>query len=49
MLSSIAPYTIGALSLHRGLSGAFLVCAVSFLLAACTSLFLPETRGQELA
>jgi MFS family permease len=48
MLSSIAPYVIGALSLHRGLSGAFPVCAISFLLAAFTSLFLPETRGKEL-
>jgi MFS family permease len=48
MLSSIAPYVIGALSLHRGLSGAFVVCAAGFLLAACTSLLLPETRGQHL-
>lgn len=48
MLSSIAPYTIGALSLHRGLSGAFMVCALSFLLAAITALFLPETRGRDL-
>jgi MFS family permease len=48
MLSSIAPYVIGALSLHRGLSGAFPVCAVSFLLAAFTALLLPETRGKEL-
>ncbi len=48
MLSSVAPYVIGALSLHHGLSGAFLVCAVGFLLAACTSLLLPETRGKVL-
>ncbi len=48
MLSSIAPYVIGALSLHRGLSGAFVVCSVGFLLAACTALTLPETRGREL-
>jgi MFS family permease len=48
MLSSIAPYVIGSLSLHRGLSGAFVVCAVGFLLAAITSLLLPETRGQHL-
>jgi MFS family permease len=48
MLSSIAPYVIGALSLHRGLSGAFFVCAISFLMAAFTALMLPETRGQEL-
>ena len=49
MLSSIAPYVIGALSLHHGISGAFFVCAISFLLAAFTSLLLPETRGRELA
>jgi MFS family permease len=48
MLSSVAPYAIGALSLHRGLSGAFVVCAVGFLLAAVTALLLPETRGLEL-
>lgn len=49
MLSSIAPFVIGTLSLHRGLSGAFVVCAVSFLLAAFTALVLPETRGKELS
>ena len=48
MLSSIAPYVIGALSLHRGLSGAFVVCGVGFFLAACTALLLPETRGRAL-
>ncbi|HEY3927625.1 MAG TPA: MFS transporter [Candidatus Koribacter sp.] len=48
MLSAIAPYVIGALSLHHGLSGAFVLCAVGFLLAACTALLLPETRGQDL-
>jgi MFS family permease len=47
-LSSIAPYVIGALSLHRGLSGAFFVCAIGFLMAAFTALMLPETRGKEL-
>jgi MFS family permease len=49
MLSSIAPYVIGTLSLHRGLSGAFVLCALGFLLAACTSLLLPETRGLPLS
>jgi MFS family permease len=49
MLSCVAPYVIGTLSLHRGLSGAFLVCSVSFLLAAGTALLLPETRGVSLA
>ena len=48
MLSSIAPYVIGALSLHRGLSGAFFVCSIGFLLAAFTALLLPETRGRTL-
>ncbi len=49
MLSSIAPYVIGALSLHRGLSGAFFVCSAGFLLAALTALLLPETRGLPLS
>ncbi len=48
MLSSVAPYVIGALSLHRGLSGAFVVCAAGFFLAAGTSILLPETRGTQL-
>ncbi len=48
MLSCVAPYVIGTLSLHRGLSGAFVVCAAAFLLAAFTALLLPETRGREL-
>ena len=48
MVSSVAPYVIGALSLHHGLSGAFVVCAVAFLLASGMALLLPETRGREL-
>ena len=48
MLSCVAPYVIGTVSLHRGLSGAFVFCGVSFLLAAGTSLLLPETRGAQL-
>jgi MFS family permease len=51
-LSCIAPYTIGyvaeKLGPSRGLSWAFSICAVAFLLAMIMALQLPETKGQEL-
>lgn len=47
-LSCIAPYTIGWLGDHKGLSWAFLVCAVSFVLTAVMASQLPETKGKML-
>ncbi|HLY98414.1 MAG TPA: MFS transporter, partial [Candidatus Angelobacter sp.] len=51
-LSCIAPYTIGyaaeKLGPSRGLSWAFSICAVAFLLTMIMALQLPETKGQEL-
>jgi MFS family permease len=47
-LSAIAPYTIGYLGQTRGLAWAFLICAVSFFIAALAASQLPETRGKEL-
>ncbi|HZU22317.1 MAG TPA: MFS transporter, partial [Terriglobales bacterium] len=49
MLSAAAPYTIGYVADHRGLSWAFLLCALSFMLAACAAALLPETKGKALA
>jgi MFS family permease len=47
-LSSLAPFVIGRFGESHGLSGAFLLCAASFLLAALVALLLPETRGKSL-
>lgn len=48
-LSALAPFLIGAIGEHRGLSAAFLTCAVAFALAAFSSLLLPETRNLNFA
>jgi MFS family permease len=51
-LSCVAPYTIGyvadKLGPARGMSWAFIICAVAFLLAAAMASQLPETSGKEL-
>jgi MFS family permease len=47
-LSSLAPFVIGRFGQMHGLSGAFLLCAASFLLAALVATQLPETRGKSL-
>jgi MFS family permease len=51
-LSAAAPYTIGwvadKLGPGRGLSWAFSICAVAFLLTALMASQLPETRGKSL-
>ncbi len=51
-LSSIAPYTIGKVADNlgpaRGLSWAFWICAVGFLLSMVMATQLPETTGKAL-
>ena len=47
-LSCIAPYTIGWVGDRKGLSGAFLLCAIAFVLTAVMASQLPETRGKQL-
>ena len=47
-LSCVAPYTIGKIGDAHGLSWAFTICAVAFLLAAAMASQLPETRGKQL-
>jgi MFS family permease len=49
MLSAAAPFTIGRVADRHGLSWAFLLCALSFLLAAASAALLPETKGKSLA
>jgi len=47
-LSCIAPYTIGWVGDKRGLSAAFLLCAVAFVMTAIMASQLPETKGKQL-
>ncbi|HLY92501.1 MAG TPA: MFS transporter [Candidatus Angelobacter sp.] len=47
-VSCIAPYTIGWIGDKKGLSAAFLLCAVAFVLTAVMASQLPETRGKQL-
>jgi MFS family permease len=51
-LSAAAPYTIGwvadKLGPAKGLSWAFSICAIAFLIASLMASQLPETRGKQL-
>ena len=47
-LSASAPFVIGSLGEHYGLSFSFYACAVAFFLASITALWVPETKGSEL-
>jgi MFS family permease len=47
-MSSIAPFVIGRVGQTKGLSWAFYLCGVSFLLACLVATQLPETRGKQL-
>jgi MFS family permease len=47
-MSSIAPFVIGGVGETKGLSWAFYLCAVSFLLATVVATQLPETKGKQL-
>ncbi len=48
-LSAFAPFVIGTLGEHYGLSFSFYACGIAFLLASITALWVPETKGAELA
>ena len=47
-LSSVAPFLIGRVGQVKGLSWAFYLCAISFLMASLIATRLPETRGKTL-
>jgi MFS family permease len=47
-LSCVAPYTIGWVGDKKGLSWAFLLCAIAFVLTALMASQLPETKGRQL-
>lgn len=47
--SAAAPFTIGSLAATSGFSAAFALTGAAFLLAALAWVWIPETRGHELA
>jgi MFS family permease len=47
-MSSIAPFVIGSVGQTKGLSWAFYLCGISFLLACAMATQLPETKGKQL-
>jgi MFS family permease len=47
-MSSIAPFVIGRVGQAKGLSWAFYLCGVSFLLSCLVATQLPETKGKQL-
>jgi len=47
-MSSVAPLVIGRVGQTKGLSWAFYLCAVGYLLAAVMTTQLPETKGRPL-
>jgi MFS family permease len=47
-MSSVAPLVIGRVGQAKGLSWAFYLCGVSFLVACLVATQLPETKGKQL-
>ncbi len=47
--SAAAPFAVGTLAQTRGFSAALSICSVAFVLAAVFWIWIPETRGRELA
>jgi len=48
-LSAAAPFAVGVMARTRGLSSAFWICALAFLVAALLATAVPETRHRSLA
>jgi MFS family permease len=48
ILSALAPFAVGSLAQTHGFKAAFTIAAFSFLLAAVTWLWIPETAGKPL-
>jgi len=49
VVSAAAPLVVGSLAQTKGFGTAFLIVAVSFILAAVLWIWIPETGGRELA
>jgi MFS family permease len=47
-MSAISPYVIGRVGQVKGLSWAFYLCGLSFLMACLVATQLPETKGKQL-
>jgi MFS family permease len=47
-ISCLAPFTIGWVADRKGLSAAFILCAIAFVLTAAMASQLPETKGKQL-
>jgi MFS family permease len=47
--SAVAPFAVGSLAQTSGFHVAFSIAAAAFLLAAMFWVFIPETRGRQLA
>ncbi len=49
LASAAAPFVVGTMAQQRGFGAAFSMTAAAFLVAAILWLFIPETKGRELA
>jgi MFS family permease len=49
LASAAAPFMVGSMVQDRGFGAAFMMTAVAFLVAATFWMFIPETRGRQLA
>lgn len=49
IVSAAAPFTVGTLAQTHGFSAALSISSVAFLLAAMMWIWIPETRGRQLA
>ena len=49
LASAVAPFMVGSMVQDRGFGAAFMMTAVAFLVAAAFWMFIPETRGRQLA
>jgi MFS family permease len=49
LASAAAPFIVGTMAQERGFGAAFTMTAVAFLVAASLWIFIPETRGRQLA
>jgi MFS family permease len=49
LASAVAPFVVGSMAQSGGFGRAFTITAVAFLIAAAFWLFIPGTRGRELA
>jgi MFS family permease len=47
--SAVAPFAVGSLAQTRGFQAALSLTSIAFLLAAASWIFIPETKGRELA